>query len=370
VRKKAGIITFHFADNFGAVLQAYALLKVIRDVGCNVEIINFVPAFLREPYNLFFNIRSSIYQKGLIATIKRLIIKILRFRHQIRRIKEFQDFRDNFLVICEKKYVNASQIRSDKPKYEYYITGSDQVWNPDFFSKVGDTYFLDFAEEGSKKIAYAVSIAKDKVDNVYNEVYQRHLKDFDYISVREKSAKTFLSNFTEKDIHVTLDPTLLLDKEEWLKIAAESSIKEKYILVYDLVKNPIIVSLANKVAEELNCKIVSYSNKKGYNKWYGSFGSLNPTKFLGLCSKAEFIVTSSFHGTVFAIIFNKPFFTILHPTRGSRMIDLLNDLDLSDRIIKDINQLNIMKEIDFNKVNERLTELKSKSMDFLKTALS
>ncbi|NSW90268.1 MAG: polysaccharide pyruvyl transferase family protein [Firmicutes bacterium] len=373
--KKAGIITFHFADNFGAVLQVYALSKIIEDLGIDVEIIDFIPQKLREGYNLFFNLRSTIPEKGFILTIRSLLGRIYNLKANYLRIMNFNDFRNKHLKFSNRRYKEPIELIEWKPKYDYYITGSDQVWNPNFFSKVGETYFLDFVDENSKKISYAVSIA-EKVDEKYYNDFQKHLQRFDFISVREKSAKDFLCKFTNKEIFVTLDPTLLLNKENWSQISTFNfnNIKGKYILVYDLRYDPLMVEIANKVAKETGYKIISYSrNTKYYKKyvnWDSSFYSKNPTDFLGLYDNAEFIVTNSFHGTAFSVIYNKPFFTVPHPTRGSRMIDLLVVLDLQNRIIRNNEDIHmIIKSMNFSNVNKKLSDLREQSINYLKNAL-
>lgn len=365
--EKVGIITFHCVDNYGAVLQVFALMEAIKAYNFDVEIIDYSPVEIINPYTQFVNIKYSIDTNGYLRTAKGLIIRVLRYKKINMRIKNFSEFRKNYLKLSEKKYLTELELKNDRPKYDFYITGSDQVWNPDFFLKTGGAYFLDFANESGFKISYAASIAK-QVEEKYSIYYEQYLRNFDYISVRENSAKEFICKYTDKEISVTLDPTLLIKKERWNEISTYNK-KAKYILVYDLIKDPVTVAITNKVAKEYNCKIISYSNGKGYDNWYFSFSGSNPTDFLGFVKNAEFIVTSSFHGTAFAIIFNRPFYTIPHPTRGSRMIDLLNDLGLKERIITDADDFNIVKDIDYVEVNNKLLELRENSYKFLKKAL-
>jgi hypothetical protein len=369
---KVGIITFHCADNFGAVLQAYALSQAIRGFGKDVEIIDFVPPFLRKPYNLFFNHHESMLKKGIVFTIKRMLGNIYRLNLTSTRIRNFKEFRSAHLQLSDKMYKHPLELVNDKPAYDFYVTGSDQVWNPHFFSRIGSSYFLDFALEGSKRISYAASVTGG-IDEDYYEYFSTNLKNFDFISVREMSSRKLINKFTDKEVHVTLDPTLLIGKDRWLKISTPSTIKGKYVLVYDMVKDPVTVSLANRAAEHFGCRIISYSNSKGkgYINWHGSFSSCNPTEFLGLCENAEFIITSSFHGTAFAVIFNKPFYTVPNPITGSRMIDFLNMLELNCRIIRDSDGMHMFDDhIDYDKVNIKLAALRESSLSFLKNALN
>jgi polysaccharide pyruvyl transferase WcaK-like protein len=366
--KKVGIITFHCADNYGAVLQVFALMEVIKANNFNVEIIDYSPIEIINPYTQFINIKYSIDNKGYLKTTKEIIKRIFDYKKIKTRIKNFSEFRKDYLNLSVKKYLTELELTKDRPKYDFYITGSDQVWNPDFFLKTGGAYFLDFADKTGVKISYAASIAK-QVEEKHLIYYEQYLKNFDYISVRENSAKEILSKYTDKEVSVTVDPTLLISKERWSEIATYNN-KTKYILVYDLIKDPVTVSIANKIAKNYNCKIISYSSGKGYDNWYCSFSVSSPTEFLGLVENAEFIVTSSFHGTAFAIIFNKPFYTIPHPTRGSRMIDLLHDLGLNERIINTADNFSIAnKDIDYVEVNNNLIKLRENSYKFLNNAL-
>lgn len=367
--KKIGIVTFHCADNFGAVLQSYSLQHTINKMGYYSEIIDFRPNRITSNYSLFVNMGESIEKYGVLRTIKRVILSTMDYKENKKRIQNFNNFRKKYLIISNNIYITSEELKSEQPTYDYYITGSDQVWNPRFFSEIGESYFLDFAVKESIKISYAASIAT-KIGDEYLDVFRENLKRFDYISVREKSAKNAIQKLTEKNVHVTIDPTLLTTSEEWSKISTHNIPIDKYILVYDLVKNPLIIKVANKISKELGYKIISYSSKKGYNNWLSSFSSVNPTDFLGLFENAEFVITSSFHGTVYSVIFNKSFYTIPHPTRGSRMIDFLNELDLKERLVQDENtKININEKIDYEKVNNILSRLRKDSIQFLENAL-
>ncbi|NLZ51836.1 MAG: polysaccharide pyruvyl transferase family protein [Thermoanaerobacteraceae bacterium] len=367
--KKAGIITFHCADNFGAVLQTFALSKVLENFGLSAEVIDFLPKEITNLYTLFPDIRYTLNQQGYSSALKAILYRILHCRKIKTRISNFGKFREKYLNLSESSFLTADELLKEKPKYDYYITGSDQVWNPDLFSKIGGSYFLDFAPDNSIKISYAASIAK-KVEPEFEPFFEQHLKRFDYISVREKSSKGFVSKFTDKEVWVTLDPTLLIDDKDWESICDfGNKYDEEYIFVYDLVKAPEIVSLANRIAKRFNCKIISFSGGKGYINWHSRFSTASPTDFLGLMRNAKFVLSTSFHGTAFAIIFNKPFYTVPHPTRGSRMTDLLNSLGLNERLVKSIDDPGIIDDIDYAKANRNLACLKQKSLEFLRTAL-
>jgi hypothetical protein len=368
---KAGIITFHCADNFGAVLQTYALSKKIENMGVFSEIIDFNPSIIVEPYKIFPRIDYCIKNRGLKGTLKTYISRLKRRNEIKNKRNKFQDFRNKYMRISKIKFNKSKQLYDNPPKYDYYIAGSDQIWNPDFFSKIGNSYFLDFVKADCIRISYAASIAKENVEETSFGECLGYIKKFDYISVREKSGKTFLNKIINNNIFVTIDPTFLITKDEWLCITKLPNNKEKYIFVYDLTKNENIIRIANKISEMENLKIITYSDGLGYNNWLESFFSKSPTEFLGLIQNAEYVLTNSFHGLAFGIIFNKQFYCIPHNKTGSRMLDLLNDLNLSDRIINssiDIKQNR--KDIDYNKVNSMINIQVNNSLDFLRKALN
>jgi len=368
---KAGIITFHCADNFGAVLQVYGLQEIIKEMNIEVEIIDFRPQELTEPYNHTVNFVRNYKKNGCPGVAKLLLSKLYNYRNIENRLKSFNKFRNKYLNVSDNKYKTSKDLLYNPPKYNYYLTGSDQVWNPYFKKAIGDSYFLDFVDDKSSiKISYAASIAEVVEDELFED-YNKYINTFDYISIREKSSLEFIKSVSNKDVFVTLDPTLLLDKNKWKIISKKPETKEKYILVYDLQNNNELNRLANKLSEEMGLKIISYSNKKNYNNSIQSFRFKGPEEFLGLFENAELILTSSFHGTVFSVINNKPFYTIPHTTRGSRMIDLLRTLNLEDRIIYTEEDLKGNDyNINYDKVNILLEEKRQESISFLKKSFS
>ena len=363
--KNAGIITFHCADNYGAVLQVYALQKMLQQLNIDAEIIDFRPKELTIPYNHSFNFYKNYKSKGLMRTIKLSMSKIYKYRDIKRRLDSFSDFRKQNLKLSNESYAYSKDLCKNPPLYDFYVTGSDQVWNPHYIMNIGYSYFLDFVNSESVKISYAASIAQDVEEELVEE-YKKQLSEFNYISIREESSVDFLRQITDKDIKVTLDPTLLLDKQEWGKISKSPNLGEKYILVYDLIQNNELIKIANQLSSELGMRIISYSNKRNYINSIESFHYRGPSEFLGLFEKAEFVLTNSFHGTVFAVINNKPFYTIPHNKTGSRMVDLLKNINLDDRIVYQATDLKGKDySINYKEANKLLDNKRKDSIDFL-----
>lgn len=366
---ETGIITFHCADNVGAVLQVYALQQALRKLNVESEIIDFRPEFLIIPYDDKIYWINSIKKIGLLRTIKRNIIKFLHIPSIRKRISAFNNFRDKNLIISKSLYLTEEELKTNPPVYKYYISGSDQVWNPNFFTQTGDPYFLDFAPENSIKISYAASIA-DKVAPDLNDRFKNNIGRFNHISIREKEHLDILKELTNKSIIITLDPTLLLEKSDFANVLIEPEIEYKYILVYDLQINEELIKLANKISREKGYKVISFSDFCNYDEWIKSFQYEGPGEFLGYVEKAELVLSTSFHGVAFSIIYNKSFYTIPHTARGSRMIELLTSIGLDDRIIYKADELkNIGYEIDYKNSLKMLQIRKTESINFLINAL-
>lgn len=367
--KKSSIVSFHFADNFGAVLQIYGLQKQLTDLGQEVQIINFAPIALEEPYTTTLKLGYTLKNDTLFRTLKKIVKKMLEFKRNYYRRRKFNKFRESYLNITAKKITDPNELSTSLPKFDNYFVGSDQVWNPIFFKYADTAYFLKFAPKESKKISYAASIAQD-FSPEYEEIFKSELPQFTKVSVREKSGKDRLKQFLDLPIETALDPTLLLSKDEWLPLASEDLTFEPFILVYDLQISDTIIEFTNRLSEETDLKVVSYSDANLYKNQISSFSKLGPSEFLKLYNDAEFVVTSSFHGTAFSIIFEKEFYTVPHSIRGSRMIDLLNDLNLENRIVNSLDyRINLTEKTNYEIPRQKLKVLQKDSLEFLKSAL-
>lgn len=328
--KKIGILTFHWADNFGAVLQAFALKDFIAEKDIDVEIIPYVSIDLASNYNIFSNPFRLIGDFGFSRGLKKIAGQIIFFPRNYKKRRKFRNFRNQFLK-SSKDITKERLIMTAETTYSSIIVGSDQVWNPDF-TDVDQIYMLNFNFSGLK-FAYAASCAvtlDDKQLSVINSV----IDNFDLVSIREKATIHQLS--TSKEIYNVLDPVFLFSKDKWDNVLSSKKTKrpkEKYIFVYDLAKSKHIINVANHYSKNLGLNIISYSGSAEYlGKGQPSMG---PLDFLRLIKHAELVITSSFHGLAFSIIYRKDFYVIKHPTRGSRMTELLEKFSLLDRQIDD-----------------------------------
>lgn len=336
--KKIGILTLNGNVNYGNRLQNYALKKVLENLSFKVETIWFADFKFR---------------------LKSFLKKLIFYKAKFRRQRKFSKFTDKFLDV---KFYKNSQI-SDK--YDYFVVGSDQVWNYNF-SSYNKKMFLDFSPK-EKNISYAASIGVDKISEEYREEFQQGLCNFKSISVREDKAKELVEELTNRhDIEVLVDPTMLLSAEEWEGLARKPKClkNDKFILNYFLGelsqerKNEI-----EKIALENDCQVINIldTNSKFYE--------CGPREFLYLEKNAFLVCTDSFHSSVFAFLFNRPFVVFDREDKeekmGSRIDTLINKFKLQNRKYNGEITIDNIKH-DYSNAYKILEDEKIKSFEFLK----
>lgn len=365
MQKKIGILTFHWSDNYGAVLQAYALQSFIQSYGYKCEIIDYLPP------------RKNILHRLISRSIKKQIEKLSLY---IKHLK-FETFRNNFLSLSVNSFFSSNALnKSLQSEYFCVIVGSDQVWNPTFKSATKDffkVYMLDFP--GSiKKISYAPSIghsSKVTIDTSEQLEICNLVSGFNHISVREKSSISLLKSIgVQKPIMHVCDPTILLDVDKYPLDCARKTI-DPYIFSYilhgaDKEFEKLNVSLANK----LNLRIVCCNSKTIYKK---SYVLPSPTNWLYIVKKSSFLTTNSFHGVVFAIKYKVPFIVLKRSdsrkSMNTRLDSLLSVVGLSDRFLSfdEINDCDFINEpIDWENVHDKLDGFQKTSSSFLINAIS
>ena len=370
---KIGIITFHASNNCGSMLQAYALQNIIKkEFGFSSEIINFSNINQQDMYALFRKM-DSFKDVGInIATS----IFYNKFK---RHYDDYKKFADEKFELSKGAYETAEELEKIYQNYDVLITGSDQVWNI-LCRDTDDAYYLNFAKN-IKKIAYAPSFGSTNIIEVLEDTtkYKNYLLDFHALSCRENNGSKWIKELTGREAPVLLDPTLLLSAEEWDKLIDVTDKDEKYIFYY-----------AFKYSEEVNEKVRMISNKfkmpviiidvkswlkKGIKYGFKISKNGGPLTFLKLLRNASLVLTTSFHGTVFSIIYHKKFWFIdssMHNKNDDRAFTLLESVGLEDRMVKvnEVDDTDIMQETDYTEANKKLENLKQKSIDFLRENLN
>lgn len=294
---KLGILTFHFAHNYGAMLQAYALKSFLNKEGYEAEIINYVPLHMVNKY----------FQKDfahIITTLKRSLI--VQYWKQRKNIDRFNSFEEDLFNIDVKNTLSVSDLPDVTDGLDYVFFGSDQIWNT-FITKNDMTYFADFLEDG-KAIAYAASCGNTLASESFNSAVTAYSKHFKRISVREKNAKEYLKHAFDIDAECVLDPVFLLPSDFWLELAEQGNMEtaQDYILFYTVQDNLELVSECNTFADEKGMKVYSlHGEMKKCNAQSELRAGVGPLEFLYHIKHAKYIFTNSFHAVAFSILFQK-----------------------------------------------------------------
>lgn len=354
---KTGILTFHRALNYGALLQAFALRYAIDKIGGHAEIVDYRNELMENIYRYpsFFECRN----------LKEKIKYIVYGKHEKKRRANFEEYRKKYLNLSDSVYTKENISSADKV-YERFITGSDQVWNYDAhgFDK---NFFLDFVKEKEKKYSYAASFGISSLPKGYIDDYRCLLENFSICSVREKQGLNIIEGLGIDIGRIDIDPTMLLTKEEWISAFDIKKTDKKYIFVYafelsDGFKN-FVEELSNKTGYTVLCP--SNTLRKFYKCRCEFLKEAGPAEFITALANAEYVVTNSFHGTALSINLNKNFYVDFLKKGAkvnSRIENILDLFSLQDRVIdsKEINN-----KIDFDVVNSKLGELRQRSFDYL-----
>ncbi|MBY7919501.1 polysaccharide pyruvyl transferase family protein [Vibrio fluvialis] len=359
--KQVSIVTFHKAHNYGAVLQAYALRKQVEALGCIVDFYDYSPEWLVDKYSL----HKSIKKHPLNFVMRKYIAHLLDYKRRKNRYFGFERFIAEFLPI--------RKIKSNSSEVDHLILGSDQIWNPSITKGFDSKCFGLIPELSAKNIvSYAASM--ENIDRNEQEIldFTKLLKNIDHVSVREDSLKEFvIEQSGNKNVTQVLDPTLLIDKNEWYEIAKEIPFEENYLLVYENYIDKNTNMIAKQIAEKLKLKILTITPSASWQHPKDYLSGVCPLEYLGLFKNAKFVLTTSYHGLAFSINFNIPFLSLKVKNGVNRRADsLLSLLNLEDYLV-DSNKFdfNNYHQIDFEKLNTRLIDERAKSIKFLQKSL-
>ena len=366
---KVGTITYHRAVNYGAVLQTFALQKVLDKLDVDNDVVDYRADYIEWIYKPFC-MRDRKNIKDFFKIVKGAPIKN-------KKRKQFFSFIKNNIRVSKKAYTKETLYKAND-EYDLFIAGSDQVFNLDC-SNYDTNYLLDFVKDSNKKTSYAASFGFDEMPKEDVKEYKRLLSGFKSISVREAQGVKIVKKAINRDALEVLDPTLLISGEEWQKIVGEVAQNEKgYILIYALLPSKTLIEFADKLQEKTGLEIVFVKDsltKEGHNvlsKNVKYLKDVEPFEFVKLIANAEYVITNSFHGTAFSINFNKKFFTeLLAPETkvNSRLENILDMLNLRDRQLVSLENLTL-DEVDYEKVNKILEERRINSIDYLKNILA
>lgn len=352
---KSFTVTFHHTHNYGATLQAYALQHYLETIGVENQIMEYVDIPEQKT--------KSVKQMTVNAGLK--VLGIIRKRKIERAKASFKKFHEEYMKFS-RPYIDSEDLRKDPPEADVLITGSDQVWNLKTNPITIPARFLDFGSDSAIRFSYAASIGRlDYNDEQKNQI-NRYLKKFKGISLRESTAAKYISDFSGQKCFTVVDPVFLLSREDWNSIAvSRKEIYEPYILCYFVQGNERIREVVNKIKLEtgykvvaINCGVITRVNADM------QLFDVSPQEFLGLYSKAAIVVTTSFHGTAFALVYGKPVYSFVKGNWDNRISDLMNKVGLSDYVIQSEKQIpNISYET--KRVQNILNQLIGESKEYV-----
>lgn len=349
------IITCHYAYNYGAVLQAYALCKFLNNQGERVEVINYRPWYYR----------GSTKTKNKIKLVLR---KIIRIPDNNKSEKVFYGFLKQHVPMTVE-YKDYDSLAKAELKADMFIAGSDQIWNFNLPNGRDKAFYLDFAKSG-KKASYAASLGMDSLTNDQLDFLSDQLKKFDYVSLREKSAKRIIESAGVEDVCVVADPVYLLHRDEWNCISKrpDNIPSGNYILVYAFNRQREIFEFGKKLAHKYGYKLLSVNTfwEDILNNTDCYYWNCMPEEFIYLISHAECVVTNSFHGLSFSMIFNRPVILFEKDDKGnSRMNDLIDTLGADEVRDATVKEQVIIPKIDFDNINRNIKEYRERSIQYL-----
>lgn len=383
--KKIGLAVCYDTKNFGSQLQVLATIKKIEQYGCKTEIIrykkkmsiNLIAQNIPRLFNIYF-IRNKINsrKKRKSISVNTEILSSVKIRN-----KRFIEFAKKYFKNISEQYNGWKELKDRcKKEYDAFLCGSDQLWLPSNLES--HFYTLEFAPENKPKIAYATSFGVSQIPWYQKKRTKKYLKRFTALSSREIKGTEIIKSLTGKDIPVVCDPTLLLSKEEWDKIIPEKNvIEDKYIFCYFLGNNEEHRIIANTLKDRTGYKIVTIPFLDNYveiDKKFGDFKmfDIDTEDFVNLIRNAEYVLTDSFHGSIFSILNHKKFIIFNRfsdkskNSRNSRIESLCRLLHLEDRRYKNDIVKSIERDIDYKIVDEALTDLRNDSEEYLKESLN
>lgn len=356
-KMKIGILTFHRADNFGALLQAYALTSYLRGKGYDVEIIDFRCKKIEAQYHVFCP-QILLTRKNVFVSMREYVERYKNVRDRMVRRRKIKQFREEYLPMSASFHSISQPLQ-----YDIIIAGSDQVWNFHLNKGSEKYYLLDFPVlPNTRRVAYAASSEQNGMANMEKTYLAHCLERFDKISVRESFIKDDFQKLVRKKVEICLDPTFLLSKEQYEHLAVMPK-RPKYVLVYYMTYAPEVLPLARKIAKEKNAELVEL---------FGSFikrsdayhiTDWSPVEVLGYIAGSEKVFTSSFHGLALSLILRKDVWVV---NKGSnlRQKNLLKLTGLSHRLLSDVQDYNEIP-IDYKKVETHLRPAIDSSKEFL-----
>lgn len=363
---KLGLLTFHTAANYGAALQAYAFEKFLTDKGLDCEYINYVNASRAHEYSMSWHIYDCLKRGKLTSAAAYLAGSPFMTLRKIR----FDKFYKRYLRQTDKVYHNSNEAEELNDQYDYFIVGSDQVWNP-ICNGDDAAFLLDFVKDGRKRISYSPSFGMKEVDVAHKDVFSENLKLFAHIGVRETVGQKIVQELTGRKATLCLDPVLLLTKKQWMEVMLKKEKKERFIFSYTNRDSQTaeFFKTGYKLDGRKHYVLSRYTRPQDFiNPQTRIKYCMSPEEFLYVINNAELVVSASFHCIALSIILNRPFVAFITGDEGKdeRILNLVRTLGLESRVFHEgmsVGEINAV--IDYDAVNSRIEQMKKQSVDYI-----
>lgn len=371
---KVALFSFLHSYNYGTILQSYALLHALKTRNVDSEYIDYV---------------SYVESTGLrkyLGKVKNHLCSMLKRKHHYKGIDDFSFWsKESFSIVkqkCDKfvqehikisKKYNPQTIFKINDSYDLFMVGSDQTWSPHIVN-MDSCFFLPFITDNQKKVSYAPSFGTTHIPAHFNSTLTLRLKTFKNLSCRERTNCDYLSTLLQRNIDYVIDPTLLLNKEEWMSVSSKyENLPPKFVLCYILGEKKCISDYAEELGKSMSIPVFYIMTRPFYLSKSNVITDAGPSEFLTILSKASCLVTDSFHGTIFSINFSIPFYSFTKRNDGEqdndRIMEILNEFKLNNRFCSDDKKCDGFTGIDFNYSRTHLDELRKQSVDYLGKAL-
>lgn len=364
---KVATLNYHNAYNYGAVFQAEALQSVISGLGADCDIIDYRNEVVERQYEF---IKPSIKKRNIVSALRANLV-LLPFITKKR--KNFQKWMDDYK---KTKHLKREELSKLNDIYDYFVVGSDQVWNMKCHDT--DTSFLfDFVKNNNKKIAYAASFGKHDIALADRSVYEKYIPQFASISVREERGIEIVESIANAKVCCAMDPVMLVGADHWVKKATKRIISNEYIFVYQLGRGKQVAEYAHQLKKATGKNIVFVTGHIGNYIYYSfadkNYSSASPEDFLSLLINADYVVTNSFHGTVLSLLFNKKFYSVVEgdakAAYNSRIFNVLQEYSLEGQIVNKFDVDDLQNEIKFSMFNKRFEDNRKLSIMYLRESL-
>lgn len=358
------VATRHAIYNQGSILQAIATEKYLEDIGYNVKIIDYVPEEERFPKIIETELKNN--ESWNNNFLKRFIFRFIKFFTKLVSEIRFSKYQGKYLSLT-KKIRDAKKIEFYLGKNAIFCSGSDQIWGPIINGKLNKFYFLNFTN--CPKISFSSSVGRVAE---FGDEYIDLLQQFDFISLRDASYVNYFKERGLKKVFSILDPTMMIEPSYWMKFAKGKKIKNDYMLYYRLHKNEKMEEKALEYARKKNIKLIRISNSFEHGFLKGkNYSNLDPADFIGMIKNAKYIISDSFHCTVFSLIFNKNFITVSPGETALRVVELLKMVGLNNRYCTNLeNCFDQFDEcIDYNSINKKIENIRKNCSEIFKKHL-